>query len=166
MPINGAGTIIFNADKTQVLLCKREDFRVWVTPGGGVEDGESLEEAAIRETFEETGFRIAIDRPVGKYWGPQLPQGGVMMHLFQAHVVGGKATTCFETIDLGFFPINDLPPRTLSWAREQIADALAPSEHTVERTQLLPVHLAILLRVGIALRDWRNKHILKHHESG
>jgi 8-oxo-dGTP pyrophosphatase MutT (NUDIX family) len=33
----------------------------WLTPGGGVEDGESLEEAASREAREETGFEVAPD---------------------------------------------------------------------------------------------------------
>jgi 8-oxo-dGTP pyrophosphatase MutT (NUDIX family) len=33
----------------------------WLTPGGGVEDGESPREAAVREAFEETG--IAVDLP-------------------------------------------------------------------------------------------------------
>jgi hypothetical protein len=34
----------------KVLLTKREDFEVWCLPSGGVEDGESLAEAALRET--------------------------------------------------------------------------------------------------------------------
>lgn len=34
MPTEGATAIVFNADRTHVLLVKREDFRVWVLPGG------------------------------------------------------------------------------------------------------------------------------------
>ena len=143
-------------------MCKREDFRIWTQPAGGVEVGESFEDAAIRETFEETGYRIAIDRLVGKYWRPQFSGYGHLMHIFEAHVIGGEPRKCFETIDLGFFPVNELPPRTLSWTHEQIMDALSANEHLIERVQTLPMHIALLLRVGIVLRDLRNKYILKH----
>jgi 8-oxo-dGTP diphosphatase len=165
MPAKGAGTIVFNADRSQVLLCKREDFRVWVAPGGGVEAGESIEDAAIRETWEETGYRVALDRKVGLYSHPQSANGGYITYMFEAHVIGGEPRKSFETIDLGFFPLNNLPPRTTNWTREQILDALSPNAQAVERTQLLPLHHALLLRVGIALRDFRNKYILKNHES-
>jgi 8-oxo-dGTP pyrophosphatase MutT (NUDIX family) len=44
----------------RTLLFQSEDF--WFTPGGGIEAGETTEEAAARELWEETGLRIAPDQ--------------------------------------------------------------------------------------------------------
>ena len=44
----------------RLLLFESEGF--WFTPGGGVEPGETIEEAATRELWEETGLRIAPDQ--------------------------------------------------------------------------------------------------------
>jgi 8-oxo-dGTP pyrophosphatase MutT (NUDIX family) len=43
----------------------RPEHRYWFTVGGGLEDGESLTDAAVREVFEETGLRITPDDLVG-----------------------------------------------------------------------------------------------------
>jgi 8-oxo-dGTP pyrophosphatase MutT (NUDIX family) len=40
----------------KILLTQREDFETWILPSGGVEEGESLAQAAIRETKEEAGL--------------------------------------------------------------------------------------------------------------
>ena len=45
--------IVFNNDKTEVLLIKRRDIPVWVLPGGGLDQGESPETGAVREVLEE-----------------------------------------------------------------------------------------------------------------
>jgi 8-oxo-dGTP pyrophosphatase MutT (NUDIX family) len=44
----------------RLLLFQSEDF--WFTPGGGIEDGESITDAAVRELWEETGLRIEPDQ--------------------------------------------------------------------------------------------------------
>ena len=69
---NFVTAVVIHEDGERVLLHQRKDFRWWALPGGNIEDGESPGQAAIRETFEETGYQIEIDKFVGKYYRPQL----------------------------------------------------------------------------------------------
>jgi 8-oxo-dGTP pyrophosphatase MutT (NUDIX family) len=52
----------------------------WATPGGGVEGGESFEQAAIRELWEETGMRV-------DHVGPQIGQRRVVFQLADGEYV-------------------------------------------------------------------------------
>lgn len=55
---NGAG---------EILLIRRADNDNWALPGGALDIGESLPDAGVRETFEETGIRCEIAGLVGLY---------------------------------------------------------------------------------------------------
>jgi 8-oxo-dGTP diphosphatase len=67
-PLVGAGAIIIEADR--VVLVKRGHPPLageWSIPGGVLEVGETLRQAAVREALEETGLRVQVGELLGVY---------------------------------------------------------------------------------------------------
>ena len=77
-----ASLILIN-DHREVLLIERVkgDRHYWVFPGGSVEDGEILSEAAKREALEETSIELTSLTPVF-----QIQNQGRMDHYFLSHI--------------------------------------------------------------------------------
>jgi 8-oxo-dGTP diphosphatase len=158
MPTQSAHVIILNRQTQEVLLHKREDFRVWALPGGGIEPGESWEEAAIRETFEETGYHVRIERLVGEYWRPQLPGGGSLAYIALGYALDTPAEAFgWETVAIEWFPVTALPRSLNRFAHIFIADALAAFPDPVKRTVYMPWYQATLVQFLFGLRNLRNR---------
>lgn len=100
--IISAAAIVVN-DKNELLLIKGPR-RGWEMPGGQVEEGESIMEAAVRETKEESGIEIKIVKFCGIF---QNVERSICNTLFLGKVIGGKPTTSPESLEVGFFPIKD-----------------------------------------------------------
>ena len=101
----------------QVLLVKRGNepgYGLWSMPGGYVDRGEVVEDAAAREVLEETGLEVEIDRLVGLFSEAGHP---VMVAAFAARELGGHLKAGDETLDVGFFSPADLPP--LAFPRDE-----------------------------------------------
>ncbi len=62
-----AGVLIVHENKLLTYFFKSEKQQYWRIPGGGIEEGETPEQAAIRELREELGLRIALQRQFGPY---------------------------------------------------------------------------------------------------
>jgi 8-oxo-dGTP pyrophosphatase MutT (NUDIX family) len=158
MPTQSASVIILNAKTQEVLLHKREDFRIWSLPGGGIEPGETWHEAAVRETFEETGYRVHIERLVGEYWRPQLPGGGSLTYVALGYLLDDSTEPySWETVAVGWFPVKALPRSLYRFGRIFIDDALAASPIPVKRTLYIPWYQAVMLRLLFWLRNLRNR---------
>jgi ADP-ribose pyrophosphatase len=59
------GAVVFNGDRVLLVQRSRPPSRtLWAIPGGGVDLGETLGDAAEREVFEETGIRVRAGGPI------------------------------------------------------------------------------------------------------
>lgn len=93
----------------KLLLLKRSIDPLkgfWAPPTGYVEWDESVEEAVVRETKEETNVDVAVDNLIGVYSRPNL---GVLMIAYNGRVVGGDAMPCEDAYAVGFFGPDELP---------------------------------------------------------
>ena len=100
--IVSAATIVLNS-KNELLLIKGPK-RGWEMPGGQVEEGESLTAAAIRETKEESGIDVEILKFCGIF---QNVEKSICNTLFLAKPIGGTPTTSPESLEVGYFPIEE-----------------------------------------------------------
>jgi 8-oxo-dGTP diphosphatase len=132
MPTLGVEAAILVDHK--IFLTKRQDYPVWCLPGGGVESGESVEEAIVREVLEETGMMVAVQRVVGIYSRPFWRNGGAVNIVLQCEHLYGKPVTTDEVSEFGFFELNSLPVGVLPWVEPMISDAFAGSQPPVLRT--------------------------------
>jgi ADP-ribose pyrophosphatase YjhB (NUDIX family) len=123
MPILGVNIAIIQERK--VLLTKRRDFEVWCLPGGEVDPGESLAQAAVREAREEVGLEVQLERLVGIHSRPQWLSIGNHVVVFAARVTGGTLTLQpQEVLEARYFNRDELPEEMLLGHPQQIRDAL------------------------------------------
>ncbi|WP_237048432.1 NUDIX hydrolase [Lentzea guizhouensis] len=109
----------------------------WFTVGGGVEGDEELRDTAVRETFEETGHRIAADALVGPVWRRRAVFS-FDGQTFDAEEWFFHASVPELAVDTSGF--NDVEETSISAYRWWTAEELAATEDTV-----YPVQLAELL---------------------
>jgi 8-oxo-dGTP pyrophosphatase MutT (NUDIX family) len=113
--LHSAGGVVFRlvADQPEFLLCGRERDGRWTLPKGGLNAGETDEEAALREVAEETGFTAEILAELGliEYWFYLRAEGArcwktVRFYLMRA--TGGDISRHDREHDrVAWFPLED-----------------------------------------------------------
>ena len=104
-----------------LLLLRRgiePGYGSWAQPGGFLEVDETVHQAAIRETFEETGLLIEPGEIIGLY---TRLEAAVVTIAFEARIVGGVATSTSEALEVRTFAPEEIPWdriafRTTIWA--------------------------------------------------
>lgn len=117
----------------QILLVRERADGRWAMPGGWADVGEYPSAMVVREIHEESGYEARPVRVVGVYDANRAGRPMEFFHaykvLFLCELIGGSPAASDETLDVGFFPFDDLPPL---------------SEHRTNQTHLREVraHLA------------------------
>lgn len=114
--------VIVHAGKVLLIRRRYEPFKdTWCLPGGHVDEGEQVEDAALREAKEETGITIELDRIIGVYDAPgRDPRGPVISIAHSAHPTADdlEPEAATDAREAAWFPLDDLP--TLGFDHAQI----------------------------------------------
>ena len=107
-PKVAVGTIITAPDGRLVLVRRAIEpgYGLWVFPGGYVDRGEPILDAAIREAREESGLHIRIDRLVNVY---SYPGATPIIIVYAATMIGGELCTDEECLEARLFAPDEIP---------------------------------------------------------
>ena len=158
-PKVAAGTVVEH--KGGIVLLRREiDPRAgfWVHPGGFVDRGETLEQAAIRETREEVGLEVEILGLLGAF---SFHDSEVVVVTYAARTISGEPTVGDESLEVRTFDPQQLPwdelafPSTRLALKEYLRTMDARKPLTPDRAPTVEISRAL---VTSALRSLEEAH--------
>ncbi len=108
--------VVVTSEDDEILLIRRSDNDNWAIPGGAIDLGESMTQAAIRETKEESGIDCEITGLVGIYTDPKhvilYTSNGEARQEFSivltGRPVGGEPTPSSESSEVRWVPAVDI----------------------------------------------------------
>ena len=109
----------------KILLVRERADGCWAMPGGWGDIGDGPADMVAREIWEESGFRVTVDKLVGVYDANRL-QPLEFYHLYKliflCSITSGQATPSIETLDVDFFGMDNLPPLSETRTNKKILD--------------------------------------------
>jgi ADP-ribose pyrophosphatase YjhB (NUDIX family) len=115
-----AGTV-FTLEGGIVLLKRGVEPALgkWVFPGGYVDRGESVRDAAIRETKEESQLDVRLNSLLDVYSYPRSPN---VIVVYTAEIIGGELAAADESLEARAFSVDEVPWQDLAF--DSTRDAL------------------------------------------
>jgi ADP-ribose pyrophosphatase YjhB (NUDIX family) len=112
--VPAVSAIVPDKDGRILLIC-RTDNNYWSIPGGGLEPGESVRQATVREVLEETGISCEVTGLVGIYSDPNhvaaYDDGEVRQEFsicFTTRMLGGTIATSRESSEVRFIAAEEI----------------------------------------------------------
>ncbi|RBW68176.1 NUDIX hydrolase [Bacillus taeanensis] len=135
-----AAAVFILDQKNRILLQHRGDTKDWGIPGGFMELGESIEEAARREAREETGFEVGELTYVDIYSGEDYyfvyPNGdqvyNVIVGFMTREVKGEMVIDEDEVLDLQYFSFDNLPEKMIPTSKKMLERFIEKMEFSDE----------------------------------
>ncbi|WP_175639158.1 NUDIX hydrolase [Metabacillus schmidteae] len=127
-----AGAFVFDKEN-RLLMQKRTDNGQWGFPGGFMELGESVQDTAKREVYEETGLLLDELKLFGIYSGPQYDKtfsngdqvALVLISFICKHYSGELVESNEESIQNRFFPLEEVPENIFTEHQMLLDDLLS-----------------------------------------
>jgi ADP-ribose pyrophosphatase YjhB (NUDIX family) len=118
--------------KFETILLVKQGYgeQYWSLPGGVMEAGESIDQAAIREVKEETGLDIRLGKLIGGY---SKPGEGALALMFKGFIDSGELQADNEVIEVRYFPLANPPYNIRAHLRLRVEDFQANLPNTVIR---------------------------------
>jgi len=112
-------------DRGIVLVRRKNPPRGWALPGGFVDYGETVEEAAMREAFEETGLKVDLKRQFHTYSDPGRDPRGHMVSVVFVATASGSPSGGDDAAEAQAFRPDELPEDIVFDHRQIIEDYLS-----------------------------------------
>ncbi len=117
--------LVDRPERPIVLIERRNPPPGWAIPGGFVDIGESIEQAALREAREETALQITLTTLLGVYSDPRRDARGHTASAVYVAVARGTPRAQDDAAAVGIFNPEDLPANLAFDHRRILTDYLA-----------------------------------------